>query len=206
MSNDKYSDSVFINCPFDDCYKIMLEAIVFATFDCGFIPRSALELEDSAEVRINKIQNIIKESKYGIHDISRTELCKRTDLPRFNMPFELGLFLGAKKFGGKKQREKRCLILDVEKYRFQTFISDIAGQDIRSHNNSEESAIKETRNWLSSVTKRRIPGGKEIFRRYKEFRGELPELCKEAKIDTDELTYNDYANFVEEWLSISLVP
>ena len=52
-----------------------------------------------------------------IHDISRTELDKKTSLPRFNMPFELGLFLGAKKFGAFDQSKKRTLILDKKKHR-----------------------------------------------------------------------------------------
>jgi hypothetical protein len=37
-----------------------MEALIFAIHDCGFIARSALEAEDSAEVRIDKIAKIIK--------------------------------------------------------------------------------------------------------------------------------------------------
>ena len=69
-----------------------MEALVFAIHDCGYIARSALEAENSAEVRIDKIAKIIKDCRYGIHDISRTEVSRETGLPRFNMPFELGLF------------------------------------------------------------------------------------------------------------------
>ena len=51
--------------------------------------------------------------------------------PELSVSLELGLFLGAKAFSAEdKQRDKRCLILDVEPYRYQKFISDIAGQDI----------------------------------------------------------------------------
>ena len=49
------------------------------------------------------------------------------------MPLELGLFLGAKRFGRGEQKSKTCLILDVERYRYQKFISDISGQDIAAH-------------------------------------------------------------------------
>jgi len=48
------------------------------------------------------------------------------------MPLELGIFLGAKRFGGPKQKRKNCLILDREKYRYQQYCSDIAGQDIKA--------------------------------------------------------------------------
>src|SRR5688572_7093124 len=93
-----YAKSVFVNCPFDDEYLPLMEAIVFTVSDCGFVVRSTQELDDAGEVRIEKIIRIIGESKYGIHDISRTEL-NAAGLPRFNMPLELGLFLGARKFG-----------------------------------------------------------------------------------------------------------
>ena len=38
-----------------------------------------------------------------------------------------------KKYGGVKHRNKSCIILDREQYRFQRYISDIAGQDVHSH-------------------------------------------------------------------------
>jgi hypothetical protein len=28
----------------------------------------------------------------------------------------------------------------------------------------------------------------------------LPAICEELKLDTDEVTYNDYCNFVSDWL------
>jgi hypothetical protein len=50
----EYDKSVFINCPFDRAYKPLLDAIVFAVFDCGFRPRCALEIEDGGQVRMEK--------------------------------------------------------------------------------------------------------------------------------------------------------
>lgn len=106
-----YTDNVFLNCPFDDRYLPIRNAILFAVFDCGFVPRYALEIDDSGEVRFAKIQLLIAESKFGIHDISRTELDPSTNLPRFNMPLELGVFIGAKQYGSSKQKNKNSLIL-----------------------------------------------------------------------------------------------
>ena len=112
--------------------------MVFAVHDCGFIARCALEEEDASQVRIDKIYSIIADCRYGIHDISRIELDDASGFPRFNMPLELGIFLGAKKFGVEEQKKKKCLVLDREPYRYQQFISDIAGQDIQAHNNTPE--------------------------------------------------------------------
>src|SRR5689334_11199778 len=125
------SRDVFLNTPFDPVFHPIFDAIVFAIIRSGFRPRCALEANDSSENRLTKIQSIIEQSRYGVHDLSRTESDGSPPLPRFNMPLELGLFLGAKRYGAPPQNRKRALVLDVEPYRYQRFISDIAGQDIR---------------------------------------------------------------------------
>ncbi len=200
MSAD-YADCVFINVPFDDEYEPLRDAIVFATFDCGFVPRCALEEDDSGNVRVEKIIQLIRESKFGIHDISRTELDSVNGLPRFNMPLELGLFLGAKKFGDSSQRSKNTIILDRERYRYQKFLSDLSGQDIRSHDGDAHKAITIVRNWLNSASGRKtIPGGAEIARRYERFLGDLPDICTAARLEPSEVTYNDLCQFASRWL------
>jgi len=79
---DNYRFNVFINCPFDKKFSQLFDAILFAVYKCGFKPRCALELDNSADIRIEKIQKIINECRFGIHDISRTELDKTSKKPR----------------------------------------------------------------------------------------------------------------------------
>ena len=201
MRSAHYNDNVFLNCPFDPDYKQLFDAMVFAIHDCGFIPRCALEEEDASQVRIDKIYNIIADCRYGIHDISRTELDEVSGLPRFNMPLELGVFLGAKKFGIDKQKRKNCLILDKAQYRYQEFISDIAGQDIQAHNNNPEGIITVVRNWIRTASKRQtIPSGSIIWGRYQEFMEDLPQLAQEHQLKVDELIFNDYTLVITRWL------
>ena len=196
-----YQDNVFINCPFDSQYKPLFDALVFAVHDAGFVARSALEISDATQNRYDKILRIISECRYGVHDISRTEPDSATLLPRFNMPLELGLFLGCKRFGDRTQRTKSCLIVDREPYRYQRFISDLAGQDIYSHGNNPEEAIGLVRNWLRIESERAgIPGKEAMSVRYRRFRGELPEICAELEIQVEELTFVDYFDVVVEWL------
>lgn len=142
-----YEDSVFVNVPFDKKYSRLSDALVFAVHDCGFVARSALEVEDSGQARVEKILDIIEQSKFGIHDISRAGVDRNTRLARFNMPLELGFFLGAKRYGSERDRQKRCLVLDRDRYRYRGFCSDIAGQDIRAHNDEP----RETRSALSAT-------------------------------------------------------
>ena len=198
------SASVFINCPFDTQYQPIFDAVVFCVVACGFVPRCTLELTDVAEVRIDKIYRLINQCDLSIHDISRTEVAAQPyQLPRFNMPLELGIFLGAKRFGGRSS-QKRCLILDRAPYRYQRFISDIAGQDIRAHNNSPRIVIRRVRDWLQAAPgNAAIPGGAAIWTSYRRFRRELPIIAQEADLDPEQLTFIDYHQLVTSWLKIN---
>lgn len=201
MARNEYAQGVFINSPFDSEYKPLFEAIVFAVLACGFRPRCALEVDDSSEVRIDKIFKIIADCKFGIHDISRTEVTSASGLPRFNMPLELGMFLAAKRFGPGRQKQKICLILDSLPHRYQQFISDIAGQDIQVHSNSANEAISAVRNWLQSASRpTTLPGGMEIYRRFQLFEEELPALCDRLKVQRFELTFWDSVSIISSWL------
>jgi hypothetical protein len=192
--------NVFINCPFDPDYQPLLYALVFAVHDCGFVARSALEVVDTGEVRIQKIQRLIRDSRYGIHDISRTDLDLGTNLPRFNMPLELGLFLGARVFGGTKQQHKVALVLEHTKYAYQKYCSDIAGQDVQAHGGDPKRVVTIVRNWLSTHAKSPMPGGKIMASRFDSFRVVLPTMCTESDLDIDELTFTNYTSLVVKWL------
>lgn len=195
------SKNVFINCPFDNEYSELFRAAVFAIVDCGFNPRCAREADDGGEVRIEKLMRIIGDCRYGIHDLSRTELDQTTGLPRFNMPLELGIFLGAKRFGDGKNKDKNSLVLDVESYRYQIFISDIAGQDIRSHGRDTRRLIVHIRDWLNTASRRKdIPGGADIYRRFEEFYEGLPGTCETLGLDFQEISFADYHKIASVWL------
>lgn len=207
MKSTHYNDNVFINCPFDSDYKPLFDAMIFAVHDCGFVARCALEAGDASQVRIDKIYNIIEDCRYGIHDISRTELDEVTHLPRFNMPLELGIFLGAKRFGVEEQETKKCLVMDREPYRYQKFISDISGQDISVHNNNCEGVVRVVRNWLGDASGRQtIPGGGIIWNRYQGFLEGLPQLTQKFRLEIEDLNsyqaFKVYIFVIVEWLKL----
>lgn len=202
MASVSHQDHVYINCPFDGEYQPLFEALVFAVHDCGFVARCALELEDGSQVRIHKIERLIADCRLGIHDISRTELDATWGLPRFNMPLELGLFLGAKRFGSGDQCRKACLILDRDRDRYQKFCSNIAGQDIKSHNGTPRDAVKVVRDWLRNAGAGVIiPSGSVMVERHERFLRELPAICDELRLDRDDLLYRDYTTLAAEWIA-----
>ncbi|MFN3327125.1 MAG: hypothetical protein ACK5AZ_26845 [Bryobacteraceae bacterium] len=197
------SGDVFVNCPFDDGYKPIFEAIGFAVHDIGFVARCALEEDDASEQRFSKIERIIEQCRFGIHDLSAVELDRATCLPHFNMPFELGVFLGCKRFGGDAQRQKVTLILDADRYRYRTFISDLSAST-STHGGRPEQAIREVRNWLAVDSRRKlIPGGTQVVGRYERFRAELPSLCAEASLNPTDLTFRDLSDIIATWLKTS---
>ena len=186
-------------------YDPLFRAITFVVIDCGFIPRCAREDIDSGDVRLQKIQNIIQSCKFGVHDLSNMDLDPITKLPRFNMPLELGLFLGAKRFGDPRQKEKRLIIFDSEPYRYQKAISDISGQDIEAHDGDLERVIARVRNWLRTVSRRKtIPGAMMIVNRYRAFEAALPGICARLTYDLDDLPFIDFCETVVEWQKLAV--
>jgi hypothetical protein len=198
-----YATNIFINCPFDADYESLFHAIVFAVIHCGYTVRCALEAEDAGATRIDRLYRLIEECRFGIHDLSRIERDVVNNLPRFNMPFELGLFLGARRYGLQSQRDKHCLVLEAERYRYQKYLSDIAGQDIRSHDNDPARAVGAVRDWLASSrprSARPLPGATAIMRHYSEFEANLPAMLRVADLERAELGFFDHANLMAQFL------
>lgn len=119
LKRDLYSRSVFINCPFSADYQPIFRAILFSVYYCSCRPRCALEVSDSTQMNSPKIEGIIQECRLGIHDISFVNIDPKTKVSRFNMPFELGMFFAAKRFGSYKQKRKIALVFDTHAYRYR---------------------------------------------------------------------------------------
>ena len=195
--------NVFINCPFDPAYTPFFNAIVFTIHDIGFRPRCAFEASNAGQFRLVKIMDIISECKYSIHDLSHTELDVTTGLPRFNMPFELGLDLGCKRFGDSKHNGKISLVLDIEEHRYESFISDGKGQDIIARGNTVPEVIDVVRDWLRNELDPRvviIPSGENIYNRYLDFQLALPTICARLRWNANNLKFVDFSFAVATWV------
>jgi len=145
-----YDRNVFINCPFDKDYEPVLQAILFCVIDCGLSPRLSTERADSGEARLDKIVELIRSSRFTIHDLSRVQAAEKDEFARLNMPFELGIDYGFANSGNPQFSNKHLLVVAEERYKYQVALSDIAGWDIRAHNSDFEEAIKQVRGWLAS--------------------------------------------------------
>ena len=170
-----YDKNVFINCPFDKLYQPLLQPLLFTVIYLGFTPRIALERADSGEPRFNKICELINASKYSIHDLSRIKAKKRGEYFRLNMPFELGLDIGARIFYSQKHKSKRCLVLEEEQYRFQAAISDISNSDIKHHGGDAVNLVKAVRNWFAENGLKHTPSATKIWYSFSDFMNDFYE-------------------------------
>ncbi len=195
-----YKTNIFINCPFDSDYYPLLKPLLFAVIFCGLKPRLS-ETTDGDDIRIRQIQELINDSKYSIHDISRIIPKSKKDLPRFNMPFELGLDLGCKMYS---KNDKKCLILEEDQYRYKQVISDISGQDISSHANEPIQVIKCVRNWIYKLRRSKPSAYTIIWDLYNEFLYDFDKDMKAENLDPNkmwEIPFSELIDLMSKWIS-----
>src|SRR5262249_18995645 len=138
----------------------------------------------------------------AIHDLSRIEVSQTSGAPRFNMAFELGLFLGAAHFGGRTQKRKKCLILARNPQQWSPSLSDLAGADPEFHRDAPREAMKHVRDFLhASPDGELLPGERDLWRSYQEFQSALAEAARAARQTLEEAQrYRNYTYFVYEFL------
>jgi hypothetical protein len=74
------------------------------------------------ESRLNRLHTIIAACGSSLHDMSCT--AAKNGIPRFNMPFELGMLAGLR---------KRFFVFEEKHYRLQKTLSDLNGHDPKIH-------------------------------------------------------------------------
>ena len=204
-ASPRFERSVFINCPFDDDFAPILQAIAFCVADLGFHPRLAPENSDSGASRLERIIELVHGSKYGIHDLSRCKAKVAGEYYRLNMPFELGLDQGAARFGEGALATKSILVLEETRYDYQKSLSDISGWDIEAHKGDYVEAVRKVSRWLIHHAGAEATGPAKILRDYQDFQEWhwVRELDRGASED-DIRKYPtiDFVQAMTEWVSL----
>lgn len=199
-----FEKNIFINCPYDAAYLSLLRPLIFTVLYAGLNPRLASERLHSGESRISKIVELIRESKYAVHDLSRIQASKKGEYFRHNMPFELGLDIGCAAFSNDaKLQGKRCLILEKERYRYQIAISDLSNSDIESHQNDPVRLVAVVRNWLVNEVGVELLGPAGLNDKFNEFMGENYDILKGkgfSDADIDGLNISELMRCMRDWL------
>jgi hypothetical protein len=198
-----FDKNVFINCPFDGAYDKLLKPLIFTLLYIGYEPQISTT-RSSSHYRIEEIMVLIESSKYSIHDISRCEPLNEGDLPRFNMPYEMGLDIGCMRFGDENMKTKLCLIIEKEKNRYDKVISDISGQDIKEHGDDPRKLIAKVLEWFDHILQDHLPGAKKIWDKYNECYADVRlELINEGRTNREisSLSPAAFIKAIKPWIA-----
>lgn len=204
MPDAPFEECVFVNCPLDEGYEPILQAVLFSIVFLGQKPRISTERNDSAESRLTKILELIEGSKFSIHDLSRSQAAKKGEHYRLNMPFELGIDYACRRYFGRGREAKKILVLEEKRYRHQIALSDLAGCDVEAHAGSFEKAVRKVRNWLVSEAGIQAPGAARILDAYADFQEWYYKRQLAAGFsDDDILDYptRELLNAMTEWVA-----
>ncbi len=195
--------NVFINCPFDDEYLRLLRPLIFTLLTIGYTPRIAKERLDSGEPRFRKICELISESQYGIHDLSRVQAKRKGEYLRLNMPFELGLDIGCRVFSQSKYSAKRCLILEEKRYRCKAALSDLSNSDTKSHGNEPTRIVRQIRNWFVENGLKNALSPTKIWYLFTDFMADFYREREEEGFNADdiyEMPISEFIDYINIWL------
>jgi len=199
-----FDNNVFINCPFDKKYIPLLRPLLFTILYLGYNPRISSESSDSGEARLDKIFKLIEESRFSVHDLSRIQSSKKNEIFRLNMPFELGVDIGCRKFKGGKWRNKKHLILETKPYRYQRALSDLSNSEIKSHSDSPEKLVRKVRNWfIETIGIKNVKSATVIWADFNEFMTDF--YCKRKKEgfkkkDLQQMPIPELIKFMRDWI------
>ena len=199
-----FDKNVFINCPFDKEYIELIRPLIFTILYLDYQPRIALESFDSGEARFTKICELIENSRLSIHDLSRIQASRKLEYYRLNMPFELGVDIGCRLFKSGKARQKKCLILEKEPYRYQKALSDLSGFDIKHHSNDPRNMVFQVRNWFVEVDHISVPSATQIWRDFIVFMTNFYDKRKSEGFrskDLEMMPVPELMRFMRDWLN-----
>jgi hypothetical protein len=134
---------VFLNVPFDTAYEPTFIGLVAALVHLGMRPTTVLELGSAAAPRLDRLLEQIRGSGFSVHDLSRVQMSGRGrgGVPRFNMPFELGLAVAVARLRPAESAHTFAL-LEARPFRLQRSLSDMNGFDPLIHDGTRAGAVR----------------------------------------------------------------
>ena len=129
--------TVFLNVPFDRRYRPLFLALLGGLAVLGREPHCVLEIPSDGQSRLDRIYGLIERCSASIHDLSRTSLSGALRVPRFNMPFELGLACSI-----ARRQKHSFFVLEQHPYRLQASLSDLNGHDPHIHQGTQDGILR----------------------------------------------------------------
>ena len=171
MPRTKRIESVFLNIPYDSAFEDLYLAYIVGLTQLGLRIHAALAVPGQG--RLGTIIELIEQSEFSIHDLSRVEISG--GVPRFNMPVEPGLALY---LPHAIKGKHRVFIFESKARRAQRSTSDVNGIDPQIHKGTPKGIMSALRNIFrppEDVTT--VP---EMLTSYRAVKCKLPELRRNA--------------------------
>lgn len=130
---------MFLNVPFDEPYEPLFVALIAGLTSLGQTPRCVLEIAETGEGRLKRIIDLLRRCPASIHDVSRVEtsLVNGRRVPRFNMPFELGLAMMLPELQAHDVH-----VFESTPHRLGWTLSDLGGIDPMIHGNDPTTILR----------------------------------------------------------------
>jgi hypothetical protein len=122
---------VFLNVPFDADYAPLFLALIAGLTALGCTPRCVLEVPSGGRNRLERIFGLMESCGASIHDLSRITLSGPQGVPRFNMPFELGMA-----YALARKVSHNFFVFEEKPFRLQASLSDLNGHDPHIHDST----------------------------------------------------------------------
>ena len=103
----------------------------------GCEPHCVLEVPSGGQNRLDRIYGLIASCGASIHDLSRVAVSGPLKVPRFNMPFELGLA-----YAIGRERTHSFFVFEERPHRLQASLSDFNGFDPHIHEGTQEGILR----------------------------------------------------------------
>jgi hypothetical protein len=171
---------VFINLPFDSHYEPLFLAMTAGLVSLGLNPRSVVQIAGSTD-RLRRLVEIIQECPFSIHDLSRVQRSGKGSfrVPRFNMPFEMGLAAAVSMTASGTTRQWR--VIEAVRHRIGHSCSDVDGYNAEIQGGTVGGMFEALSNIVPDLPKAPLTHIDDIlwvYRRLRKFRKGLPaNIC-----------------------------
>jgi hypothetical protein len=166
---------VFINIPFDAGHERIYLALIAGLVSFGLNPRSVLQIPANAD-RLRRLHDVISSCAFSLHDLCRVQLSRAAGfrVPRFNMPFELGIAVGIAVADPQQRYQWRTL--EEKPHRLGVSLSDVLGYETAIHGGTVHGTLNALLDIFDSLPDRPLTELEDlqwVYRQLSRYRGTL---------------------------------
>jgi len=158
---DDTVSKAFLNLPFHEDYENVCLALICGLVCYGITPTIVTESTGS-RWRLEKLAELISRCEFSFHDLSYLKLDGPQRVPRFNIPFELGLAIG---LHGNLHEQPRYHVFESKRHRLQQSLSDLNGIDPLIYNRTAVGILRALANRLRQDPQPSFKLLRSVFRR-----------------------------------------